>query len=276
MGQRTDLEGKSAIVTGAGSGIGAAISRALVSAGTHVVLADLDLEGATAVAVSCTGPGTARAVQLDVVDAAAVSRVVDDVVRQRGTLDLIFNNAGIAVGGETEDLSLSDWDRIIDVNLRGVVHGVAAAYPVMVRQRSGHIVNTASLAGLVPAGLLTSYSMTKHAVVGLSLSLRAEAASKGVRVLAVCPAAVETPLLDTPGVGAFDGRRYVTRDQGVKQALAADVLATEVLEAVQRNRALLVTPRSGRVGWRVARLSPAVAQFFVRRVVAAQRKGQRS
>lgn len=108
------------------------------------------------------------------------------------------------------------------MNLRGVVHGVAAAYPVMVRQGNGHIVNTASLAGLLPAGLLTVYSMTKHAVVGLSLSLRAEAASRGVKVLVVCPSAVETPILDGPdGRGGFDVRRYVTTDQGVKTPMQA-------------------------------------------------------
>src|SRR4029077_5666515 len=91
------------------------------------------------------------------------------------------------------------WDRVIDVNLRGVVHGVHAAYSVMVDHRLEHIENTASLAGLVPAPLMAPYAMTKHAVVGLSLSLRAEAASHGVRVTAVCPGVVDTALLDTAG-----------------------------------------------------------------------------
>src|SRR5207248_6593438 len=118
---------------------------------------------------------------------------------RHGRLDLMVNNAGIGIGGETRELLLAHWDRIIDVNLRGVVHGVHAAYPVMIEQGSGHIVNTASLAGLLPSPGATPYAMTKHAVVGLSLSLRGEAAAYGVRVTAVCPGVVETPILDKGG-----------------------------------------------------------------------------
>jgi len=107
------------------------------------------------------------------------------------------------VGRDTELLTLEQWNAIIDVNIRGVVHGVTAAYPVMLRQGHGHIVNTASMAGLTAAGQITSYVMTKHAIVGLSLALRSEAVSRGVGVLAVCPGAVETPILDKGAVGGF-------------------------------------------------------------------------
>lgn len=186
---------------------------------------------------------------------------------------MIFNNAGIGVGGNTEDLSVADWNRVIDVNLRGVVHGVAAAYPVMVRQGRGHIVNTASLAGLLPAGLLTVYSATKHAVVGLSLSLRAEAAARGVRVLVVCPSAVETAILDAnDGHGGFDVRRYITTDQGVKTPLAPAVLADEILGAMRKDRALLVTPRSARIAWYLNRLSPTAGLQLGRRGVSRERR----
>ena len=164
--------GASAIVTGGGSGIGAALTRALVAAGADVVCSDIDLPAATDVAGSATGAGSARAARLDVTDAAAVQALVDEVAGEHGSLDLMFNNAGIVFGGETEDLTLDHWNAIIDVNLRGVVHGVAAAYPLMVRQGSGHIVNTASMGGLMAGGLITSYVATKHAVVGLSLALR--------------------------------------------------------------------------------------------------------
>ena len=110
--------------------------------------------------------------------------VVDEVVSRAGRLDLMFNNAGICWGGDTELLTLDQWNAIIDVNIRGVVHGVAAAYPLMLRQGHGHIVNTASMAGLTAAGQITSYVTTKHAVVGLSLALRSEAVPRGVGVLA--------------------------------------------------------------------------------------------
>src|SRR4051812_49659220 len=199
------FEAKQAIVTGAGSGIGAALCRALVAAGAHVVCTDIDGDAAAGTAASLGA--NARAARLDVTDAAAVQAVVDEVVDRTGRLDFMFNNAGIVWGGDTELLTLDQWNAIIDVNLRGVVHGVAAAYPVMVRQGHGHIVNTASMAGLTAAGLITSYVMTKHAIVGLSLALRTEAAERGVGVLAICPAAVETPLLDKGAVGGFVGRK---------------------------------------------------------------------
>ena len=216
---RQHFLGRSAIVTGGGSGIGAAIGRALVEAGAHVTLGDIDLPAAERVAAELTtvGPGMARAVHLDVTDAAAVQGVVDQVAEDHGRLDLMFNNAGITFGGETELLTLDHWNAVIDVNIRGVVHGVAAAYPLMVRQGGGHIVNTASMGGLMAAGLITSYVMSKHAVVGLSLALRSEAAAKGVGVTAICPSAVETPILEKGAIGQFHGRDYYLKGQGVRR-----------------------------------------------------------
>ncbi|MDN4163446.1 SDR family NAD(P)-dependent oxidoreductase [Nocardioides abyssi] len=276
--------GSQAVVTGGGSGIGAALVRALVDAGAHVVVADLDEVAAQRVAdevVRRAGvTGTARAVRLDVTDAAAVQAAVDEVVSRAGRIDLLFNNAGITFGGETEDLTLAHWDAIIDVNIRGVVHGVAAAYPHMVRQGAGgaawggHIVNTASMGGLMAAGLITSYVTTKHAVVGLSLALRTEAAAKGVGVTALCPAAVETPILEKGHLGRFHGRDYYLKGQGVRRPLDPDVLAAEALAAVAADRPLLVTPRPARVAWRVGRAAPAFANRAATRFVAKQRRLQ--
>jgi NAD(P)-dependent dehydrogenase (short-subunit alcohol dehydrogenase family) len=262
---------QTAIVTGAGSGIGLALSRALASAGARVVCADIDGVAAERAAGSLEG---ARPLTLDVTEAAAVQAAVDGVVDEHGRLDLMFNNAGISLGGETEELTLEHWNSIIDVNIRGVVHGVAAAYPLMVRQGSGHIVNTASMGGLMAAGLLTSYVMTKHAVVGLSLALRSEAAAKGVGVTAVCPSAVDTPILDKGAIGRFHGRDYFLKGQGVRHPHDPDRLAQEVLEAVRRNRALLVTPRTARATWLVGRLAPRTTQRMSIRFVATQRELQ--
>ena len=142
-----------AIITGAASGIGRALARALVLRGDTVVVADIDGDGAERVAggLARQGPGAATPAALDVRDAAAVAALVRSTYDSHGRLDVMVNNAGIAIGGEAYELLLAHWDRAIDVNLRGVVHGVQAVYPIMVRQRSGHIVNTASLAGLLPA-----------------------------------------------------------------------------------------------------------------------------
>lgn len=264
--------GKHALVTGAGSGIGAALCRALVEAGADVVCTDIDGDAAERTA-SPLGE-RARAARLGVTDAAAVQAAVDDVVERTGRLDLMFNNAGIVWGGDSELLTLDQWNAIIDVNIRGVVHGVNAAYPQMIRQGGGHIVNTASMAGLTAAGQITSYVMTKHAIVGLSLALRSEAAVHGVGVLAVCPSAIETPLLDKGAIGGFDGRNYFLQGAGAKAAYPADRLARDTLKAVERNKALLVRPRSAHAQWLFARLAPGLMQRASIRFIASQRSHQ--
>jgi NAD(P)-dependent dehydrogenase (short-subunit alcohol dehydrogenase family) len=266
--------GKQAIVTGAGSGIGAALCRALAAAGADVLCTDIDGDAAAKTAAALAGAGSARAATLDVTDAATVQAAVDDVVARTGRLDLMFNNAGIAWGGDTELLTLDQWNAIIDVNIRGVVHGVAAAYPVMLRQGHGHIVNTASMAGLTAAGQITSYVMTKHAVVGLSLALRSEAVSRGVGVLAVCPAAVETPILDKGAIGGFVGRDYYLRGQGMKTAYDPERLARDTLKAIERNKALLVVPKRAHASWLFARVAPGLLQRLSIRFIAQQRARQ--
>lgn len=263
--------GKSAIVTGGASGIGAALGQALVAAGAHVVLADLDGEGAVRHAASLSGPGTARGVRLDVTDADAVEVLVEEVVEEHGRLDLMFNNAGITLLGETERLTLAQWNQIIDVNIRGVVHGVAAAYPRMIEQRGGTIVNTASMGGLMAGGLLTSYVMTKHAVVGLSLALRSEAAAYNVGVTVVCPAAVDTPMLDKGDFGSVTGRDYYLKGQGIKRPVDPHALAARVLDAVAKNQYLVIEPVQARMAWRLNRLAPGYIQKAAAAFVARQR-----
>jgi NAD(P)-dependent dehydrogenase (short-subunit alcohol dehydrogenase family) len=271
---RGAFAGRSAIVTGGGSGVGAALVRRLVAEGAHVVVGDLDPAAAERTASAAEGPGSARARALDVRDAEAVAGAVAEVVADRGAIDLMFNNAGITFGGETHELTLDHWNAIIDVNIRGVVHGVAAAYPVMVEQGSGHIVNTASMGGLMAAGLITSYVMTKHAVVGLTLALRTEAAAHGVGVTALCPAAVETPMLDKGELGRFRGRDYYLKGQGIRHPLDPDVFARQSLAAVAANRPLLVTPFAARAAWRLGRLSPGLVSRAGTRFVAKQRRMQ--
>jgi NAD(P)-dependent dehydrogenase (short-subunit alcohol dehydrogenase family) len=268
----TALAGKTAIVTGAGSGIGAALCRALAAAGAEVLCTDIDLAAAAGTA-DALGP-RARSARLDVTDAGAVQAAVEDVVARSGRLDLMFNNAGITWGGDTESLTLAQWNAIIDVNIRGVVHGVAAAYPVMIRQGSGHIVNTASMAGLAAAGLITSYVMTKHAIVGLSLALRTEAAAHGIGVLAICPSGVETPILEKGLPAGFDGRAFYSSGQGSKSFYDPDQLARDTLRAVEKNKALLVVPRSARAAWLFARLAPGILQRASIGFVARQRRQQ--
>ena len=238
-------------------------------------MADIDGDGAERVAggLARQGPGAATPAALDVRDAAAVTALVRSTYDSHGRLDIMVNNAGIAIGGEAYELLLAHWDRAIDVNLRGVVHGVQAVYPLMVRQRSGHIVNTASLAGLLPAPGATAYAMTKHAVVGLSLSLRGEAAAYGVRVTAVCPGVVETPILDKGGPddlpkspAAGHTREFFQHVQA--RFYPADRMAQDIVRGIDRNAALVVAPASARLAWRIWRYTPLVANRMTARHVA--------
>ncbi len=263
MPDDTHYQGRVAIITGAASGIGKALAGALARRGATVVLADIDEAGAKAAAdaLAAGPPGRVSGVALDVTDAEAVASLVERVAQDHGHLDFLFNNAGIAVAGPVSELTLAHWNRTIDVNLRGVVHGVVAAYPIMIRQGRGHIVNTASLAGLLPSPMLTAYGMTKHGVVSLSESLRMEAAEHGVRVSVVCPGVIDTPLLDKgnppdlpPVTHAPNARALLTKMIG--RAYPAASLAEDVLDGVARNRPIIVTPRHARIPWRIYRISP--------------------
>ena len=143
------VSGKVAFVTGGASGIGEALTTELVSGGAEVWIADRQIGLAQELARRLSGGGArAHAIELDVRDYPSFERAVAEAVRQSGRIDYLFNNAGIGVSGEIDSYTLDDWNDVFDVNLRGVVHGIQAVYPVMIRQRSGHIVNTASMAGL--------------------------------------------------------------------------------------------------------------------------------
>src|SRR5262249_37982231 len=131
----------------------------------------------------------------DVRSLHSVTGLVERTLARAGRIDYFFNNAGISIGGEAHTYRPGDWDDVLDVNLRGVANGVQAVYPVMIRQGGGHIVNTASVAGLLPMAGQLSYTTSKHAIVGLSKSLRVEARRYGVRVSVLCPGIVRTPIL---------------------------------------------------------------------------------
>ena len=262
----TPFTGKVAIVTGAASGIGRALATELAAQGARVVVADIDGDAARAAAAEIP---EATAYTLDVTDADAVARAVEETAAVAGRLDLMFNNAGIAIFGEARDMTLADWNRLIDVNLRGVVHGVAAAYPVMIRQGSGHIVNTASAAGLAPAPGAVGYATTKHAVVGLSTSLRAEAAAFGVRVSVACPGFIDTPIKHrTKLVSVAESERAALLAASPFRLHPADACARAILRGVARNQAIVTFTALARSGWWLYRLSPALMDAVARRSAA--------
>ncbi|MBV9320154.1 MAG: SDR family oxidoreductase, partial [Mycobacterium sp.] len=192
----SSVSGKIAFVTGGASGIGAALTTKLVHGGGEVWIADRQIGPAQELAQRLkSGGAKAHAIDLDVRSYPSFERAVAEAVRQSGRIDYLFNNAGIGITGEVDSYTLDDWNDVFDVNLRGVVHGIQAVYPIMIRQHSGHIVNTASMAGLVATPGSANYSAAKHAVVAISKALRVEAERHGVKVSVLCPGAVRTPIL---------------------------------------------------------------------------------
>jgi NAD(P)-dependent dehydrogenase (short-subunit alcohol dehydrogenase family) len=258
------------IVTGGASGIGRALAEALARRGANVVLADVQVDLAEEVAARIgAGGGRATAADLDVTDFAATSRLVQSTFQSAGRLDYVFNIAGIGIVGEARYYELDDWYRLLDVNVRGVVHGVQAAYPIMLRQGFGHIVNMASGAGLWPSPFVVGYCMTKHAVVGLSTSLRIEAAPRGVRVSVLCPGVVRTPAITgearygkvLPPMGAEFLRTMVER----QRPMPPERFAEQALRAVAKNRAIIVIPSWWRILWWLNRLSPSIGLYLGRK-----------
>ncbi len=252
----TDLfRDKVVIVTGGASGIGRALCQELGQGGAVVVVSDVNDQGAKEVAAGITSAGgRARARRLDVTRVEDVQGLVDEVASEYGRLDYMFNNAGIAIAGDAHDMNLEHWQRIIDVNLKGVLYGTRAAYQLMVRQGFGHIVNTASIAGLMSAPTMVSYTASKYAVVGLSTALRIEAADLGVKVSVVCPGYVRTGLFE-----ATIALKATPEDVfGLLPFKLMDVTlaARAILRGVAANRSIIIFPAHARVLWWLHRLNP--------------------
>jgi NAD(P)-dependent dehydrogenase (short-subunit alcohol dehydrogenase family) len=265
------FDGAVAIVTGGASGIGRALGEALCQRGAEVILADLQIELAEEVVSKIrAGGGKASAAALDVRDFGAMDRLVQETCSSRGRLDYFFNNAGIGIGGEVRDYQIEDWYQVFDVNLRGVANGIQAVYRVMLQQGFGHIVNTASMAGLMPSPLTVSYCATKYAVVGLSLSLRIEAASAGVRVSVLCPGVIRTPILE--GGGKYGKMLRPQRNEVQRQnwerlrPLDPEKLARQTLRAVAKNKAIIVIPAWWKIFWWINRLSPSLGLYVGRKL----------
>ena len=220
------LEGRSAVVTGAASGIGLAVVEAFVGEGMRVVMADIDEENLRSHAARLESKGAdVLAVPADVTDPDAVEAVGRAAVERFGRLHVAVNNAGVVNGGNSWEIALEEWHRVIDVDLWGVIHGIRTFVPlILATGEEGHVVNTASMAAVLPRGGIGPYTAAKHGVLGLSDVLRAEFHAMGapVGVSVVMPGMIKTAMNPIGTV-------------------SSDVVATHVVDAMRQQRSYVFT-----------------------------------
>ena len=236
---------KSCVVTGAASGIGFALAEALLQAGAVVLMADRDTQTLTAVVEKLGAhAGRVHSMSVDVTSKDQVQHIVEEAVSRHGRLDVLFNNAGIGGTLPIETVTLEHWRRIIDINLWGVIYGIHFALPIMRRQGGGHIVNTASIAGLIPPPYQALYCATKYAVVGLSESLRFELEDEGIHFSVACPANVVSRIFGTPILGER------VEAEPPPDAIPATEASQIILEGVAKKQGIIVFPEKYRQMWR--------------------------
>ena len=267
------IGGTLAVVTGAGRGIGRATALALAARGATVVCADVDTTNAEKVAAECREHGgSAEAAALDVADRGAFDALADTVEQRLGPAGILVNNAGVGMTGPFTDMSADDWRWIRDINLDGVVNGCAVFGPRMLQRQQGHVVNLASGLAYTPTATEPAYVTTKAAVLALSQCLRADWSDAGVGVSAICPGVINTPIIDnTRYVGADDAKRRERATKMFRRGHDPELVARAIVDAIERNRAVVAVGVEAKFGWYLHRLAPVAVQQALARAGARTR-----
>jgi NAD(P)-dependent dehydrogenase (short-subunit alcohol dehydrogenase family) len=261
------LEGTSCLITGAASGIGRATAFAAAAKGARLVLTDLDAEGLEQT-IRAAGGSVLHAGPADLTDRAAVADLAAEVHARHGTLDVVMNIAGVSTWGPVEALRGEDWDRVIDVNLRGPIRVIEAFVgPMVAAGRGGHLVNVSSAAGLLGLPWHAAYSASKFGLRGVSEVLRFDLRRHGIGVTLVCPGAVDTPLVETVQIIGVDRehpemRRMIERFR--RHAVTPEHVAAAILSGIERNRYLVFTSADIRLAHALQRAFPPAYELVMR------------
>ena len=251
------LAGKVAVVTGAGSGIGRATALALAAEGARVAACDVDAERVAALGKEL-GPRALLAEHVDIADRAQVAAFAAAVHARAPAADVVVNNAGVACGGNFLETSLDDWDWLLGVNLRGVVHGCHFFLPRMIeRGAGGQVINISSIFGLYAAPQTSAYVASKFAVLGLSRSLRAELAPHRIGVTAICPGMIATSIVDGGRMtGAVRTRVRQISATFQRRGAHPDVVARAIIDAIRTNPSVRLVGRDAWALWALTRVAP--------------------
>jgi len=265
---RKYYSGKVALVTGGASGFGRCLCESLARRGATVIVTDINPEQISEVVdvISADG-GEAYGLKLDTTDAQVFNEVITDVTDTYGRIDMLFNNAGISVGGEFRDISPAHHHKVMDVNVTGVLNGVHAVLPTMLSQSNGHIINTSSISGLTPTPLGAVYAASKHAVLGLSTSLQPELRSHGVKVSAICPGPMRTPFFEKSPTVGYDLDKLNDSILFRNKAEPKPCVEKALDEVARNTKIIIVGPAATGVMWKVYRWFPNAAINLCGRIV---------
>ena len=267
-----ELRGKVAVVTGGASGIGRAMAARFAAEGMKVVLADVEAKALAAAREELASGGReVLAVQTDVSKLEAVEALAKKALEAFGAVHVLCNNAGIGVGGLSWELSNGEWEWVLGVNLWGVIHGCHAFVPRMKRQKSGHVVNVASAAGLLSAPRMGPYNVTKAGVVALSETLYGELRPLGLGVTVLCPTFFKTDIVKS-GRGGDDSMKSVAEKLMDRSKIQAEGVAKVALDAADAGRLYAIPQADGRWMWRVKRVAPQMFHKQVARVAQRMAK----
>ena len=264
------LDGKVAVITGAGSGIGRETALLCARRGASLAICDVNEPGLEQTARDARARGSDVLTQrVDVSDAEQMDAFAAAVHERFGSVDLLINNAGIGVGASFLQTELEDWERLLQINVMGVVHGCRSFVPHMIERRSGQIVNVSSGAGFVASPLMFAYSASKFAVFGLSEGLRMELRPHGIGVTTVCPGFINTPIIKT----SVDARRRRRRAPGQARPHARSVAATAPKRSPsgsstrhERNRAVAPVTPEAHLSYVLSKVAPPAARWMAARM----------
>lgn len=257
----TRLEGAHVLITGAASGIGKATAEAFAKRGAKLIVTDIDQSGLDALATSLAA-NVLISKNLDVADRQAMRAFADEVHKAVPALDVLVNNAGVAVHGGLLDTRLEDWDWLIGINIYGVVHGCHFFGPNMVRAGRGSIVNVSSTYGFIAGSRVLAYVTSKFGVFGMSEALRVELADKGVHVATICPGLIRTNIIDGARFDSEADRKDVA---GLfkRRGASPSVVAEAIVDAVLQKKAIVPVAPEAHFFYAISRLAPTLARKVV-------------